>query len=77
MKKVYDVCVAKQNHKGEFVKNKDGKSIYKNIGYIFEDDKGYKKLLLETMNGDVWATLFESKAKDDNGVVGVEDDIPF
>ena len=61
MKKVYDVCLPKKNSKGEYVKNKDGKGVYKNYGAIVQDDKGYLNLVIETMHGDVWFTLFEVK----------------
>lgn len=61
MKRKYDVCLAKKNSKGEFIKNKDGKNVYTNWGSVVEDDNGYLNLVLETMNGPVWFTLFEVK----------------
>lgn len=84
MTKVYDVCLPRKNAKGEYIKNKDGKSIYKNFGSVVKDDKGYLSLVLETMHGDVWFSLFEAK---DNGfsapkqepatTVELDDSIPF
>ena len=61
MKRKYDVCLAKKNSKGEFIKNKDSKNVYMNWGSVVEDDNGYLNLVLETMNGPVWFTLFEVK----------------
>ena len=64
MKKLYDVLLPKKNSKGEFEK-RNGKSVYKNYGAIVENDKGYKSLVLETMHGEVWFSLFESKPKEE------------
>ena len=79
MKKKYDVCLSKKNSKGEYVKNKDGKGVYKNFGAIMEDDNGYLNLVLETMHGDVWFTLFEVKDVPTNSMPEVEstDEVPF
>ena len=83
MKKVYDVCLAKKNSKGEYVKNKEGKGVYKNFGAIVKDDKGYLNLVLETMHGDVWFTLFEVKENSVGQTVKEEfpeattDEVPF
>lgn len=83
MKKVYDVCLAKKNSKGEYVKNKEGKCVYKNFGAIVQDDKGYLNLVLETMHGDVWFTLFEVKENSVGQTVKEEfpevttDEVPF
>lgn len=72
MTKVYDVCLAKKNAKGEYVKTKEGKGVYKNFGSIVKDDKGYLSLVLETMHGDVWFSLFEAKAKTEEPKAGEE-----
>ena len=79
MKKKYDVCLAKKNSKGEYVKNKDGKGVYKNFGAIIEDDNGYLNLVLETMHGDVWFTLFEVKDNQTSSMpeVASTDEVPF
>ena len=66
MKKTHNVLLAKKNAKGEYLKNKDGKSLYENFGFIAIDDKGYKKLCLKTFQGDVWFSLFEIKDDDKN-----------
>ena len=63
MKKLYDVCVPRKNSKGEYIKNKDGKNIYDNYGFIAEDDKGFKKLCLKNITGDIWCNLYEIKDK--------------
>lgn len=67
MKKLYDVLLPRKNSKGEFVK-RNGKSVYRNYGAIVENDKGYKSLVLETMHGEVWFSLFESKPKEEKPV---------
>ena len=78
MKKLYDVCLPRKNSKGEFVKTKDGKSIYDNRGSIIENDKGYKSLVLNTMYGELWFSLFEAKPKVEEPKGDIDsDDIPF
>lgn len=79
MKKLYDVLLPKKNSKGEFVK-RNGKSVYRNYGAIVENDKGYKSLVIETMHGEVWFSLFEAKAKEEKTIEparDIDDDIPF
>lgn len=61
IKKVYDVCLAKKNSKGEYIKNSNGKSIYKNVGSVLKDDEGYYKLVIETLAGEIWLSLFPVK----------------
>ena len=80
MKRLYDVCLARKNAKGEFVKTKEGKNVYDNHGVIVEDDKGYKSLVLRTFQGEVWFTLFENKPKEQQAQPTGDidgDDIPF
>ena len=82
MTKVYDVCLAKKNAKGEYLKNKDGKSVYENWGSVLKDDKGYLSLVLKTMQGDIWFTLFEAKdgkttSAPTIAISGVDDEVPF
>lgn len=80
MKKLYDVLLPKKNSKGEIVKTKDGKNVYKNFGAIVENDKGYKSLVIETMHGEVWFTLYESKPKEEKYTPpagDIDDEIPF
>ena len=77
MKKLYDVLLPKKNSKGEFVKS-NGKSVYRNYGAIVENDKGYKSLVLETMNGEVWFSLFEAKPKTAEPAGDIDNDyVPF
>lgn len=79
MKRLYDVCLARKNAKGEFIKTKEGKSVYDNHGVVVEDEKGRKSLVLRTFQGDVWFSLFESKPKEQQAQPSgdIDDDIPF
>ena len=78
MKKIYDVLMARKNDRGEVIKTKEGKKIYDNRGAIIEDDKGYKKLVLNTMHGEVWFYLYESKPKVEEPKGDIDSDLcPF
>lgn len=74
MKKVFDVV-------GYCGKDKNDKAVYKNVGVILEDDKGYKKLKLNHLvtpdnEGKIltWFNLFEPRDSSSNNSNNSQDD---